>query len=54
MPPKTIQRSQLGVPNTSASIESLRATLSLIMLIPKGRILALLENKINDDDPAET
>ena len=54
MPPKTIQRSQLRVPNTYASIESLRASLSRIIPIPTGRVSVLPEDEINDDDPAET
>jgi hypothetical protein len=54
MLPKRIQRSQLRVPNTRASIESLRASLSRITLIPTGRVSVLPEDKINDDDPAET
>ena len=54
MPPKRIQRSQLRVPNTRASIESLRASLSRITPIPTGRVSVLPEDEINDDDPAET
>jgi hypothetical protein len=54
MPPKTIQRSQLREPNTRASIESLRASLSRITPIPTGRVSVLPEDEINDDDPAET
>jgi hypothetical protein len=54
MPPKRIQRSQLRLPNTRASIESLRASLSRITPIPTGRVSVLPEDEINDDDPAET
>ena len=42
------------MPNTGASIESLRASLSRITPIPKGRVSVLPEDGINDDDPAET
>jgi hypothetical protein len=54
MPPKRIQRSQLCVPNTRASIESLLASLTRITPIPTGRISVLPEDEINNDDPAET
>jgi hypothetical protein len=54
MPPKRIQRSQLRVPNTPESIESLRASLSRITHIPTDRVSVLPEDEINDDDPAET
>jgi hypothetical protein len=54
MPPKRIQRSQVRVPNTHASIQSLRASLSRIKPIPTGRISVLLEDQMDDDDPAET
>jgi len=54
MPPERIQRSQLRVPNTRASIESLGASLSPITPIPTGRVSVLPEDEINDDDPAET
>jgi len=42
------------MPNMRASIESLRVSLSRITLIPKGRVLVLPEDDINDDDSAET
>jgi len=42
------------MPNTRASIESLRASLSRIIPIPTGRVSVLPEEEINDDDPAET
>jgi len=42
------------MPNTRASIESLRASLSRITPIPTGRVSVLPEDEINDDDPAET
>jgi hypothetical protein len=42
------------MPNTRASIESLRASLSRITPIPTGRILVLPEDEINYDDPAKT
>jgi hypothetical protein len=54
MPQKRIQRSQLRVPNTRASIQSLRASLSRITPIPPGRVSVLPEDEINDDDPADT
>jgi hypothetical protein len=54
MPPNRIQRSQLRVPNTHASIESLRASLTRIISIPTDRVSVLPEDEINDDDPAET
>jgi hypothetical protein len=54
MPPKRIKRSQLRVPNTCASIESLRASLSQNTPIPTGHVSVLLEDQTNDDDPAET
>jgi len=54
MPPKKIQRSQFRVPNTCASVESLRASFSRITLIPTVRVLVLPEDEINHDDPAET
>jgi hypothetical protein len=54
MPPKRIQRSQLRVLNTRASIESFRASLNRITPIPTCRVSVLPEDKINDDDPAET
>jgi len=54
MPQKRIQRSQLRVPNTHASIESLRASLRRITPIPTGRVSVLPEDEINDVDPAET
>jgi len=54
MPPKRIQRSQLRMPNTRVSFESLRASLSRITPIPTGRVSVLPEDEINDDYPAET
>jgi hypothetical protein len=54
MPPKRIERSQLRVPNTRASIESLRASLSGITPIPTGHVSVLPEDESNDDDPTET
>jgi len=54
MPPKRIQRSQLHMPNTRASIESLRASLSRITPIRTDRVSVLPEDEINDDNPAET
>jgi hypothetical protein len=54
MPPKRRQRSQLRVPNTRASSESLRASLSQITPSPTGRLSVLPEDEINNDDPAET
>jgi len=54
MPPKRIQRSQLRVPNTRASIESHRASVSRITTIANGRVSVLPEDEIDDDDPAET
>jgi len=42
------------MPNTRASIESLRASLSRITPIPTGRVSVLPDNEINDDDLAET
>jgi hypothetical protein len=49
-----MQRSQLRVPNTRASIASLRASLSRITHIPTGRGSVLPEDEIKDDDRAET
>jgi len=54
MPPKRIHGSELRVPNTRASIESLRASLSRITPIPTCRVSVLPEDEINDDDPADT
>jgi len=54
MPPKTIKRSQLRLPNTHASIESLRASYNRITPIHTGRVSVLPEDEMNDDDPAET
>jgi hypothetical protein len=42
------------MPNTRASIESLRTSLSRITPIPTGRVSVLPEDEIHDDDPAET
>ena len=42
------------MPNTCASIESLRAPLSRNTPIPTGRVSVLPEDEINDDDSAET
>jgi len=42
------------MPNTCASIESLRVSLSPITPIPTGHISVLLQDEIDDDDPAET
>jgi len=42
------------MPNTRASIEALRASLSRITPIPTRRVSVLSEDEINDDDPAET
>jgi len=42
------------MPNTCASIESLRASLSRITPIPRGRVSVLPEDEINDDNPAKT
>jgi len=54
MPPKRIQRSQWRVPNTRASIQSHRASVSRITPIATGRVSVLPEDEIDDDDPAET
>jgi hypothetical protein len=54
MPPKRIQTSQLRTPNTRASIESLRGSLSPVTPIPTGRVSVLQEDESNDEDLAET
>jgi len=54
MPPKRIQRRQLGIPKTRASIESLRALLNWITPIPTGHVSVLPEDEINDNDAAKT
>jgi len=53
-PPKRIQKSQLHGPNTLASIESIRASLSRITPIPTGLVPVLPEDELNDDHPAGT
>jgi hypothetical protein len=42
------------MPNTRASIESLRVSLSRITPVPPSRVSVLPEDEINDDDPAAT
>ena len=42
------------MPTTRVGIESLWASLSGITLIIKSRIFVLPDNKIHDDEPAET
>jgi hypothetical protein len=54
MPQRRIQRSQLRVPNTHASMESLQASLSQITPVSKGCFTSLPEYEINDDHSAET
>jgi len=54
MPTKSIQISQLCVPDMHFSMESRGAFLSQITPIPKGHIMLLSEEEINDDNPAET
>jgi len=54
MPPKRIQRGQLGMPKMRASMESVGASLGQFTPIRMGHILVFPPEEINVEDPNET